>query len=164
MMKAVESSRACGVRQVRNAARHFAQRVEIGARTSRFCANDDSTTRALDARRWQSPRAGGRTAGDLDPAMPPKKKGNGEDEAETCPADMDPEVWAVVKDVNQLVALASKKNQRPRDSVRRAAAPVERRGVEPEGTRRADRRARWPRRSRRPSRTSRSSTEAPAWG
>ena len=34
-------------------------------------------------------------------------------------------------------------NQRPpRDSVRRAAAPVERRGVEPEGTRRADRRGR----------------------
>ena len=45
--------------------------------------------------------------------MPPKKKGNGEDEAETCPADMDPEVWAVVKDVNQLVALASKKTSAP---------------------------------------------------
>jgi len=45
--------------------------------------------------------------------MPPKKKGNGEDEAEACPADMDPEVWAVVKDVNQLVALASKKTSAP---------------------------------------------------
>ena len=56
---------------------------------------------------------GGAPPGTLDPAMPPKKKGNGEDEAETCPADMDPEVWAVVKDVNQLVALASKKTSAP---------------------------------------------------
>ena len=56
---------------------------------------------------------GGAPPGTLDPAMPPKKKGNGEDEAETCPADMDPEVWAVVKDVNQLVALASKKPAPP---------------------------------------------------
>ena len=111
MMKAVESSVLGGVRQVRNAARHFAQRVEIGARASRFCANDDSTTRALDA---GSHRArGGAPPGTLDPAMPPKKKGNGEDEAEACPADMDPEVWAVVKDVNQLVALASKKTSAP---------------------------------------------------
>ena len=45
--------------------------------------------------------------------MPPKKKGNGEDEAEACPADMDPEVWAVVKDVTQLVALASKRASAP---------------------------------------------------
>ena len=45
--------------------------------------------------------------------MPPKKKGQGDDEAEACPADMDPEVWAVVKDVNQLVALASKKTSAP---------------------------------------------------
>ena len=56
---------------------------------------------------------GGAPPGTLDPAMPPKKKGNGEDEAEACPADMDPEVWAVVKDVNQLVALASKKTSAP---------------------------------------------------
>ena len=45
--------------------------------------------------------------------MPPKKKGQGDDEAEACPADMDPEVWAVVKDVNQLVALASKRTSAP---------------------------------------------------
>ena len=45
--------------------------------------------------------------------MPPNKKGKGEDEAEACPADMDPEVWAVVKDVTQLVALASKRTSAP---------------------------------------------------
>ena len=56
---------------------------------------------------------GGAPPGTLDPAMSPKKKGNGDDEAEACPADMDPEVWAVVKDVNQLVALASKKTSAP---------------------------------------------------
>ena len=87
--------------------------VEIGARASRFCANETRRPAlwTLDA---GSHRArGGAPPGTLDPAMPPKKKGNGEDEAEACPADMDPEVWAVVKDVNQLVALASKKTSAP---------------------------------------------------
>ena len=87
--------------------------VEIGARASRFCANDDSTTGALDLDAGSHRARGGAPPGTLDPAMPPKKKGNGEDEAEACPADMDPEVWAVVKDVNQLVALASKKTSAP---------------------------------------------------
>jgi len=89
------------------------KRVEIGARASRFCANETRRPAlwTLDA---GSHRArGGAPPGTLDPAMPPKKKGNGEDEAEACPADMDPEVWAVVKDVNQLVALASKKTSAP---------------------------------------------------
>ena len=114
MMKAVESSVLGGVRQVRNAARLFAQRVEIGARASRFCANDVARRPALWTLDAGSHRArGGAPPGTLDPAMPPKKKGNGEDEAEACPADMDPEVWAVVKDVNQLVALASKKTSAP---------------------------------------------------
>lgn len=55
------------------------------------------------------PRAAGGCVSSI--VMPKKGKGKGDEEAaDVCPADMDPEVWAIVKDVNALVQLAGKKD------------------------------------------------------
>ena len=62
--------------------------------------------------------------------MPPKKKGNGEDEAETCPADMDRGVGCRRMSTSSSRWLP--RNQRPPVTRFDARCTVERRGVEPE--------------------------------
>ena len=88
--------------------------IPIGAEHVEVPSRKKNVKQRLRAWTTGSHRArGGAPSGALGPAMPPNKKGKGEDEAEACPADMDPEVWAVVKDVTQLVALASKRASAP---------------------------------------------------